>query len=103
VTFAFGLFALAFAARFVFPFALGDRLAFAFVFPFAFAFAFAFFGFFGLFSFAFAFAFAEVFVLRFSFDSSGATVAGDSPALAGRLTSIATVCPAFTTSPARGN
>jgi hypothetical protein len=100
VTFAlvFGLLAL--AGRLVFPFALGDRLAFAFVFPFAFAFVF--FGFFGLFSFAFAFAFADVFVLRFSFDSSG-VASGDSPALVGRLTSIATVCPAFTTSPARGN
>ena len=97
-TFAFGLVAFAFAPRFVFPFALGDRLAFAFVFPFAFAFVF--FGFFGLFSFAFAF--ADVFVLRFSFDSSG-VASGDSPALVGRLTSIATVCPAFTTSPARGN
>ena len=88
--FAFGLLA----------FALGDWLAFAFVFPFAFPFVF--FGFFGLFAFAFAFAFADVFVLRFSFDSSG-VASGDSPALVGRLTSIATVCPAFTTSPARGN
>jgi hypothetical protein len=102
VTFAFAFGLLALAGRLVFPFALGDRLAFAFVFPFAFAFAFVFFGFFGLFSFAFAFAFADVFVLRFSFDSSG-VASGDSPALAGRLTSIATVCPAFTTSPARGN
>jgi hypothetical protein len=97
--FVFGLLAFAFAGRFAFPFALGDRLAFAFAFVFPFAFSFLFFGFLGLSSFAFD----DEFVLRFSFDSSGATASGDSPALAGRLTSIATVCPAFTTSPARGN
>ena len=43
------------------------------------------------------------FVFRFSVGSSGVTVSGDSPSLAARLISIATVCPVLTTSPARGN
>jgi hypothetical protein len=73
-------------------------LAFALVLLFSFSFLFL--GLRGRFSFAFA----EAFVLRFSLESStGVTVSGDSPSLAGRLMSIATVCPAFTTSPARGN
>ena len=82
-TFAFGLMVFAFAPRFTFP------LAFAFLLPLSlpFAFSFLFFGFLGLFSFALA----DEFVLRFSFVSSGLTVSGDSPALVGRLTSIATV------------
>ena len=86
-TFAFGLLAFAFAGRFAFGFALAlaGRFAFAFVLPFAFSFLF--FGFLGLFSFAFA----DEFELRFSLGSSGLTVSGDSPALIGRLTSIATV------------
>jgi hypothetical protein len=93
LSFALGLFA--FAGRFAFAFAFGrfefalafGRFAFvlplAFVFPFAFSFLF--FGFLGLFS------SADVFVLRFSLGSSGVTVSGDSPSLAGRLMSIATV------------
>ena len=81
----------------------GGRFAFSglFVLPFAFllAFSFVFFGFgrFGLFSLLFAF------VFRFSLGSSGVTVSGDSPAFARRLRSMATVWPALTTSPGRGN
>ena len=105
-TFARGTFALpvlefvgrvfAFAGRF----ALAGLFAFALPFelPLAFSFVFLGFGRLGLFSFAFEF------VLRFSLVfSSGVTVSGDSPSFAARLTSIATVCPVFTTSPARGN
>ena len=85
--------ALAFAGRFAFA----GRLAFAFVLPFSLVFLG--FGRLGLFSFP-----LDEFVLRFSFVfSSGVTVSGDSPSFVGRLTSIATVCPVFTTSPARGN
>lgn len=94
-------FALPFAGRF----ALAGRFAFAFLLPLAFvlpfAFSFVFLGFarLGLFSFVF-----DEFAFRFSVaGSSGVTVSGDSPSLVGRLMSIATVCPAFTTSPARGN
>jgi hypothetical protein len=104
-TFARGTLALpvvlAFAGRaFAFPlagrFALA-RFAFAFVLPFSFVFLG--FGRLGLLSFP-----LDEFVLRFSFVfSSGVTVSGDSPSFAGRLISIATVCPVFTTSPARGN
>jgi hypothetical protein len=91
-TFAFGRLVFAFAGRFVFPFAFAFAPRLAFVLPLVlpFAFSFLFFGFLGLFSFAFVT--ADEFVLRFSFDSSGGvTVSGDSPALVGRLTSIATV------------
>src|SRR6185369_16429296 len=72
-----------------------------FVLPLAFAFSLVFFGFgrFGLFSLVFA----EELTLRFSAGSSGVTFSDDSPALARRLISIATVCPVFTTSPARGS
>jgi hypothetical protein len=73
-----------------------------FVLPLAFAFSLVFFGFgfgFGLFSLVFT---AEL-TLRFSAGSSGVTFSDDSPALARRLMSIATVCPVFTTSPARGS
>ena len=86
--FAFGR--LAFAGLFVLPFALAFALSFAFLFRG---------GRLGL----FAFSFADEFVLRFSAGSSGVTFSDDSPALVGRLMSIATVCPALTTSPARGN
>jgi hypothetical protein len=85
--------------RFAFAglFAFAERFAFAFVLPFAFTFVFL--GRLGLFSFEF-----DELVSRFSFAfASGVTVSGDSPSFAGRLTSIATVCPVFTTSPARGN
>jgi hypothetical protein len=85
----------------------GGRFAFngLFVLPFAFllalalAFSFVFLGFdrFGLFSLLFAVAF------RFSLGSSGITLSGDSPAFAKRLRSMATVWPALTTSPGRGN
>ena len=90
-TFAFGLLAFAFGLL-TFAFVFAGRLAFAFAFvlPFLlpFAFSFWFLGLRGLFSFAFA----DEFVLRFSLGSStGVTVSGDSPSLAGRLTSIATV------------
>lgn len=96
--FAFALLVLAFV-RFAFAglFAFAGRFAFAFVLPLAFTFVFL--GRLGLFSFE-----SDELVLRFSFAfASGVTVSGDSPAFAGRLTSIATVCPVFTTSPARGN
>ena len=96
---AFTLGAPAFVlVRFTFArFALIDL----FVLPLAFAFSLVFLGFgrFGLFSLVFA---AEL-VLRFSAGSSGVTLSDDSPALTRRLMSIATVCPVFTTSPARGN
>ena len=94
--FALPLFAfarLAFAARLAFEF------AFAFVLPLALSFAFLFLGRLGLFSFA-EFEFAR---LLFVFSSAGGTVSGDSPSFVGRLMSIATVWPVFTTSPARGN
>ena len=86
---------LPFTSRLVFPFALALPLTF----PLAFALVFR--GRLGLFSFALVLAL----VLRFAFvvSSSGVTVSGDSPAFVGRLMSIATVWPAFTTSPARGN
>ena len=87
---AFALGRLTFAGLFVLPF--------AFAFAFAFSFAFLFLGRLGLFAFSF-----DEFVLRFSAGSSGVTFSGDSPAFVGRLMSIATVCPALTTSPARGN
>ena len=103
-TFARGTLALtlfAFDGR-AFAFPLAGRLAFAFLLPFvlplAFSFVFLGFGRLGLLSLLLEF------VLRFSFVfSSGVTVSGDSPSFVGRLTSIATVCPVFTTSPARGN
>ena len=100
---AFTLGAPAFVlVRFTFArFALIDLFVLPFVLPLAFAFSLVFLGFgrFGLFSLVFA---AEL-VLRFSAGSSGVTLSDDSPALARRLMSIATVCPVFTTSPARGN
>ena len=81
-------------------FALIDLFVLPFVLPFAFAFSLVFLGRgrFGLFSLVFA----EL-LLRFSAGSSGVTFSDDSPALATRLMSIATVCPVFTTSPARGS
>lgn len=96
--------ALAFAGRvFALPlaglFAFAGRFAFAFVLPLTFSFVFLGFGRLGLFSFP-----LDEFALRFSFVfSSGVTVSGDSPSFVARLISIATVCPVFTTSPARGN
>ncbi|MEN3325929.1 MAG: hypothetical protein V7638_736 [Acidobacteriota bacterium] len=99
---AFTLGAPAFVlVRFTFArFALIDLFALPFVLlPLAFSLVFFGFGRFGLFSFVFA----EELVLRFSAGSSGVTLSDDSPALARRLMSIATVCPVFTTSPARGN
>ena len=87
--FAFGRLAFAFAGRFVFPFAFAARFAFVLPLALPFAFSFLFFGFLGLFSFAFVP--ADEFVLRFSLGSSGLTFSDDSPALVGRLTSIATV------------
>jgi hypothetical protein len=67
------------AGLFVLPFELAL--------PFAFSFVFLGRGFFGLFSLLFA----AVLVLRFSLGSSGVTFSGDSPSLAARLISIATV------------
>lgn len=92
---AFFWFAFPFAGRFALA-----RFAFAFVLPFAFSLVFLGFGRLGLFSFP-----LDELALRFSLElsSSGVTVSGDSPSFAGRLMSIATVCPVFTTSPARGN
>ena len=99
-TFVRGRFALPFPVVFALVlFAFAVRLAFEFAFALALSFAFRFLGRLGLFS------FAELeLALRLLFVSStGVTVSGDSPAFVGRLTSIATVCPVFTTSPARGN
>lgn len=75
--------------RFAFArFTLIDLFVLPFVLPFAFAFSLVFLGRgrFGLFSLVFA-----EFVLRFSAGSSGVTFSDDSPALASRLISIATV------------
>ena len=88
---AFAFDRFTFAGLFVLPFALAL--------PFVFSFVFLGRGFFGLLSLLFA---AEL-VLRFSLGSSGVTFSGDSPSLAARLISIATVWPVFTTSPGRGN
>ncbi len=98
---AFTLGAPAFVlVRFTFArFALIDLFALPFALAFSFVFVFLGFGRFGLFSLVFA----DELVLRFSAGSSGVTLSDDSPALARRLMSIATVCPVFTTSPARGN
>ena len=87
---AFALAAPVFAfARFAFIdlFALVDLFALALAFAFAFSLVFLGRGRFGLFSLLFA----EEFVLRFSLGSSGVTFSDDSPALATRLMSIATV------------
>jgi hypothetical protein len=69
----------------------------------SFAFLFVFLLRFGLFSFAAD----DALVFRLSAFSSGVgsgvTVVDDSPSFNGRLVSIATVCPALTTSPALGN
>lgn len=83
VVFAFGRFT--FAGRFAFV----ERFAFVFELVLAFRFSFVSLGLgrLGLFSLALP----EVFVFRFSLGSSGVTVSGDSPALVGRLMSIATV------------
>jgi hypothetical protein len=85
-------------------FAFTERLLFAFLLAFllllALLLSFAFFGLgrLGLFS-------LPEFALRFSaaLSSAGGTVSGDSPSFVGRLMSIATVWPVFTTSSARGN
>jgi hypothetical protein len=103
--FTFALLAVLAFVRFAFAaaFALAGRFTFAFGLAFAFAlpleFTFVFLGRLGLFSFALD-EFAGA--LEFAF-ASGVTVSGDSPSFAARLISIATVCPVFTTSPARGN
>lgn len=69
-------------------FAFGVRFALADLFVLALSFSFLFFGFLGLFSFAFV----DVFEFLFSFVvSGGLTTSEASPALAARLTSIATV------------
>jgi hypothetical protein len=95
LAFAF-LFAFTFAGRLLLVFLL---LVLLFALPFAFSFVFLGRGRLGLLSLAFEF------VLRFVFalSSAGGTVSGDSPSFVGRLRSIATVWPVFTTSPARGN
>ena len=91
--------AFPFTGRFAFAGLLAFALVLPFVLPLAFSFVFLGFGRLGLFSLP-----LDEFVLRFSFVfSSGVTVSGDSPSFVTRLMSIATVCPAFTTSPARGN
>ena len=76
-------------ARFALPglFALIDLFVLPFVLPFAFSLVFLGRGRFGLFSLLFA----DELVLRFSLGSSGVTFSEDSPALAARLMSIATV------------
>ena len=98
-TFARGTFALLLLAFGRFAFAARLAFAFAFVLPLALSFAFLFLGRRGLFSFAFEFALR----LLLGLSSAGGTVSGDSPSFVGRLMSIATVWPVFTTSPARGN
>jgi hypothetical protein len=90
VAFAFGRFA--FTVRFAFT----ELFALLFALPFPFSFLFL--GRFGRFSFALA----ELLVFRLSL-SAGFTVSGVSPSFVARLISIATVCPALTTSPGRGN
>ena len=94
VEFAFGRFA--FGVRF----ALADLFALLLPLelPLAFSLSFLFLGFFGLFSLLFT----ALFVLRLS-SSAGFTVSEASPCLVARLMSIATVWPALTTSPGRGN
>src|SRR6185436_18054045 len=108
-----GRFEFVLRTRFVLPlfeflFALAARLAFPFRFsalPLAFSLSFAFLleflGRLGLFS------FAEVASLVFvgfsSGDFSGAATSEVSPSFAGRLTSMATVWPTFTTSPPLGS
>src|SRR5690348_16459641 len=87
---------LAFTLRFALPF----TLPFVFPLPFALALSFLLRGRLGLLSFALVFAFTFRLVVV---SSSGVTVSDDSPAFVGRLMSIATVWPAFTTSPARGS
>src|SRR6185369_16504153 len=101
VAFTFAAPVFVFARLTLARFALTALFVLPFVLPLAFAFSLVFFGFgrFGLFSLVFA----EELTLRFSAGSSGVTFSGDSPALARRLISIATVCPVFTTSPARGS
>ena len=102
VAFTFAAPVFVFARLTLARFALIGLFVLPFVLPLAFAFSFVFLGFglgFGLFSLVFA----EEFTLRFSAGSSGVTFSDDSPALASRLISIATVCPVFTTSPARGS
>jgi hypothetical protein len=92
------LFAFAFAGRLLLAFLL-PVLLLTLPLPFTFSLAVLGLGRLGLLS------FADEFVLRFVFalSSAGGTGSGDSPSLVGRLRSIATVWPVFTTSPARGN
>ena len=105
-----GRFEFRFVALFEFPLLaflfVADRLLFALRFP-AFALSFAFLFVFLLRLGRFSFAEVESFVFLLSPFSvgvgSGAGVNEDSPSFTGRLISIATVWPAFTTSPARGN
>ena len=92
-------FLFAFAGRLLLAFLLPLVLPLAFVLPFAFSFAFLGLGRRGLFSLAFEF----VLRLALALSSGVGTVSGDSPSFVGRLRSIATVWPVFTTSPARGN
>lgn len=99
-TFARGTLALSTEFAFLFTFAGRLLLAFLLTLALLLLLSFAFFGLgrLGLFS------FADELVLRFSFAlSSAGTGSGDSPSFVGRLMSIATVWPVFTTSPARGN
>jgi hypothetical protein len=105
-TLARGTLALSIELAFLFAFAGRLLLAFllpvlllALLLPFTFSFAFLVLGRLGLLS------LADEFVLRFvlALSSAGGTVSGDSPSFVGRLMSIATVWPVFTTSPARGN
>ena len=92
-------FLFAFAGRLLFAFLLPLVLLLALALPFAFSFVFLGLGRLGLFSLAFEF----VLRLAFALSSGVGTVSGDSPSFVGRLISIATVWPVFTTSPARGN
>ena len=103
VRFTFARGTLALGIVFAFRLALAGRLLLAFLLTFVllleFSFVFLGLGRFGLLS------LADAFALRFSLalSTEGVTVSGDSPSFVGRLISIATVCPVFTTSPARGN
>lgn len=103
VRFTFARGTLALPIVFAFRFAFAGRLLLAFlltfVLPLEFSFVFLALGRLGLLS------LADEFALRFSLalSSGGVTVSGDSPSFVGRLISIATVWPVFTTSPARGN
>lgn len=96
VAFAFARFA--FGVRF----ALAGLFVLLLALPLAFSFSFLFLGRLGLFSLPLPLPLTELLAFRLS-SSAGLTVSGASPAFVALLMSIATVCPALTTSPGLGN